>query len=188
MACMMRLIFSSAFRFRARRELVGSSCNSRSGLQINHVPGIEDGRLCCVLRLLEFHPARCRRRLFVFQQKQKGRVAGGNLISMLQPLLFNAGAVHQGSIAAVKVSHQESSVLPAQQTMFSGDRGVADRDSVRRLSPDGDFSLGQRNRRVFQWSGNHQKSGIQGSHLAPFLSHFGPKFIPESKFFRYPNG
>jgi hypothetical protein len=106
---------------------------------------------------------------------------------MLQPLLFDAGAIHQGSVAAVEVPHQESSALPAQQTMFSRDRRVADRDSIRPLSPDRDLSLSERDRQVFQGSGNHQKSGMQASHLAPFLSHFSPKFIPDMKFFGYPN-
>jgi hypothetical protein len=28
---------------------------------------------------------------------------------------------------------------------------------------------------------------MQASHLAPFLSHFSPKFIPDLEFFGYPN-
>src|SRR5260370_26400930 len=94
------------------------------------------------LPILESPPAGSRRRIFVFQQKQKRRIAGGNLVSMLQPLLLDSGAVHQRSITAVEVPHAELSLLPAQQAMLSRNRRIDDRDPVRRLSPDADVTFG----------------------------------------------
>ena len=113
-ACTMRLIFSSAFRFRATREVCGQLAQQPLRLQINHVPGMDDGGLRRELRLLELHPARRRRRACSScSRNRKEESPGGDLVSMLQPLLFDPGAVHQGSVAAVEVPHPESSVLPA---------------------------------------------------------------------------
>src|SRR5579863_8036129 len=66
---------------RSRRQLAQQAFR----LQINYVSRMDDGGLCNGLGVFEFHAARSRRSIFVFQQKQETGIAGRDLVSVLQP-------------------------------------------------------------------------------------------------------
>src|ERR1700677_88060 len=103
---------------------------------------MDNGSFRAGLRVLKLNPAFSGRDIFVFQQKQKRRVAGSDLVAVLQPLLLDRGAVHQRAVSAVEVAHAESSLLRAQHTMFSRNGRIDDRNSIRSIPPDGAFTLG----------------------------------------------
>src|ERR1700691_3172281 len=88
-------------------------------VQVYHIPRIDDRSFNRSARLLEFHLTIGWYNIFFFEQEQKRRITGGDSASMLQPLLFDPGTVHQRSIAAVQIPYPESSILAGNQAMSS---------------------------------------------------------------------
>jgi len=75
-------------------------------------------------------------------QKHECRVAGRNLVSVAQPLVFHRKPVHHGSVAAVQILDLKTPVfLLAQQAMFPGDGWINDRHHVRGIAPNGGFPI-----------------------------------------------
>src|SRR5580698_8794513 len=103
--------------------------------------------------ILKIHTSRGVKGYFLFHKKKKRRITDNHLVPVFQPVLVHGGSVYQSPVAAGEIANSQALILPFQQAMLSGDRGVDDRNSVRRLPPDSDFLLGQWNRRILQGPG-----------------------------------
>ena len=64
--------------------------------------------------ILKFNPAQGKRMVALFEKKMKRRVADGDLISVMQPMLFDGRAIHQRGVAAFQVSNLKTSVFLPQ--------------------------------------------------------------------------
>jgi hypothetical protein len=132
------------------------------GLQVEDFFGMNQFGLSGGPGVIELNAAGGERLVLVFEEKQKYRVAGGDLVSVTQPLFFDRQAVDQSAVAAVQIFDLKAAVfVSAQQAVFSRNRGVGNRNRVRRIAAQRGFSVGQRNGRIFRRAGYHQESRAQ---------------------------
>ena len=83
-------------------------------VKVNHIPGMDDGGLGIETAILKFNPARSKRMVAFLEKKKKRRFADGDLISVMQPMLFDGRAIYQRGVAAFQVSNLKTSVFLPQ--------------------------------------------------------------------------
>src|SRR5215467_12648827 len=144
-----------ARHLRSRRQLPQQPIR----LQVQHFPREDDLRVSGGMAFVKLHRAGRSDPVIFLCQKHECRVAGRNLVSVAQPLLFHRKPVHHGSVAAVQVLDLKSPVFfLAQQAMFPGDGWINDRYHVRWVAPNGRFPVRKRNGGALRGSRRYQQS------------------------------
>ena len=138
-----------ARQLRSRRQLAQQPVR----LQIDHIPGRDELRLRAGMAVVKFHTAGGNAAVDLIQQKQKHRIADGDLISMAQPLLLHRDSVHQSAIAAGQILDLKTPVFRApQQAMLPRNRRIHYRHCIRWIAAQRGFTCGQHNCLVFERS------------------------------------
>ncbi len=180
-ACTIRLILSSAFRLRATCESRRQLTQQPVRLQIDHIPGMDDGGRRGDSCILEFHPAPARLQRPLLRRgirkksrrwRSRLRVAATALRPPCRSPAFRCGC---------RGPDPKLPVLPTHQAMFSRDRRIDNRDPIRPFPSDGDFALGRGIVESFKGPESTRSLGRKLLTSRFFLSQFGAQIHSRSE-------
>ncbi len=121
------------------------------------------------LFIFEFHHARLARGLLFFVgEETKDRIADGNLIEVMQPVVLHRLAIHQRAVPALQIAQLETVTLGINHAVPPRYRRIADRQSVRSVPAQRQFLHRKREHGIPQGSRDRHQPGVQPLLLSVF--------------------